>query len=199
MDFRQYNSKLCNEVYRGNRWMLLAILLALGNLALIGFALFNREQQRVILLPPKLERAVWLHGAEVSDSYLEQMAVYTVELSFNYHPENVHYRVKQFLRYTAPQAYAALADSMRRDADGIRRNNVSAVFHPKSVQLRAQQRKAVVSGLQTRMVGGKSLDQRQLSVLVSFSLGNDLLITQMQEVPEDALDPFVVMPEHGSG
>ena len=199
MDSRQYSSRLCNEAYWGRRWMLVAMLLALSNFALIGFALFNREQQRVILLPPKLERAVWLQGAEVSDSYLEQMAVYMVELSFSYHPENVHYRVRQFLRHAAPHAYAALADSMRRDADSVRRNNVSAVFHPKSVQLRAPQRKAVVSGLQTRMVGGKSLDQRELSVLVSFSSGNDLLITQMQEVPENALDPFVVMPGHGSG
>ncbi len=176
--------------------MVVAILLALSNLALLTTIYFQENHERVILLPPRLERSVWVHGGDVSNSYLEQMAVYVAELSLSYHPDNVDYRVQQFLRYTDPGSYGELARGLQRDADSIKRNRVSAAFYPKSVRLRSTERKALVTGIQVRMVGGESMDERQLSLLVSFSTGSSILITQMQEVQEDAIDPFMVQPSH---
>lgn len=196
MDTRHYGSLLGDAIYRSNRWMVVAILLAFSNLALLATIYFQENYEKVILLPPKLERSVWVQGSDVSDSYLEQMAVYIAELSLSYHPDNVDYRVQQFLRYTDPTAYGELAKGLQSDAVSIKRNRVSAAFYPKSVRLRPTDRKALVTGIQTRMVGGESMDERQLSLLLSFSKGSSILITQMQEVQENAFDPFVVQPSN---
>ncbi len=187
-----YASALAQTLHRRNLWMLIAVLLALANLALAWFVLSRESRERIVIVPPRFEKAFWIQGREVSDSYLEQLGVYVSELALSYSPDNVRYRIQQLLTHTDPRAYAELSKSLQADADRIIRNRISAVFHPQQVRIRNAERKTAVYGLQTRMIGGKISDSRQLALVVAFGGSDRLQVNKITEVEVDAADPFLL-------
>jgi len=191
MHTAHYAATLGVALRRRNLWMVLALLLAVANVLLTGFVITRAQHERLVVVPPGFDRPFWVQSTAVSDSYLEQMAVYVVELALSYNPQNVEYRVQQLLSLTRAPAYATLSRRLQADTERIVRNKVSAVFHPQGVRLRPGERKAAVTGLHTRMIGGKISDSRQRLLVVEFGEGPRLRVRALHEVDPGVADPFV--------
>ena len=187
----RYVSALAEAIRRRNLWMVLALLLAVSNLAQVLFLHTIEHRERVILVPPRFDREFWVRGTTVSDSYLEQYSVYMAELALSYSPDNVHYRIRQLLRYADPDAYDTLSGMLNADAERVERNRLSAVFHPQSVRLRSALHSAAVYGVQTRMVAGQVVDSRHTVVVVRFNGAEDWRLIHLVEIDPNEPDPFV--------
>ena len=192
MSPRWYRVSLAAVVRRRNLWMVMALLSTACNLVLVVFLVSREVRERVIVVPPRLERAFWMQGGAVSGSYLEQVAVFASELVLTYSPENVRYRVRQLLRLSDPSAYKRLSRQLHAEATQVERNKTAAVFHPQEARVRVSERKVVVTGVHQRMVGGKLVDSRQLRLIVEFTSGDRPLVRALMEVDPHAVDPFVV-------
>ena len=187
---RWYRASLAAVVRRRNLWMVVAVFSTGCNLLLAVFLVSREVRERVIVVPPRLERAFWMQGGAVSASYLEQVAVFAVELALTYSPENTHYRIQQLLRLSDPAVYGKLSRKLHAEAERVKRTRTAAVFHPQEARVRTAERKVLVTGMHQRMTGGKVLDSRQLVLVVEFSSGDRPLVLALWEVDPHALDPF---------
>ena len=189
----RYVSSLAEAVRRRNLWLLMALLLAATNLGQVLFINSREHRERIVVIPPRLDKEFWVRGAMVSDSYLEQTAVYMTELALSYSPDNVRYRVRQVLLHADASAHGALSAVLEADAERIERNRVSAVFYPQSVRLRAAAHSAAIYGVHTRMIAGKVVDSRQTAVVVRFNGAENWKLIGLKEVDPNENDPFIAV------
>lgn len=85
--------------------MLLSMALAVSTCSLIG-------RERIILVPPTISKSFWIDKAKVSGDYLDQMALFLIQLILNVSPRSVDFQSKILLQYAAPEAYAELKAMM---------------------------------------------------------------------------------------
>ena len=199
MHVRRYTSHLMETTRRRNMMTLLAIMLAVSNAMLAGLLLKQDRSERVVLMPPVLEKTVSFQSGRFNDAYLEQMAVYMAELILTYHADNVRYRIRQFLRYSSPDSHSQLADLLESDATRVIHNKVSAAFFPQATQVVTDRRQVIVKGLQTRMVGGHVVADRQLTLLVMFADSDRWQVEKIMEVDDNGQDAFHMLADDSSG
>ena len=172
----------------------IAALMALSNAGLAVGILRVDTQEKIIVTPPVVEKSFWIHGAEVSPEYLEQMALFFAGLALTYHPDNIDDQVRIFLRYADASAYGPLSTRLEADAERVRRNNLSSVFYPQEVRIR--DREVALTGQLTTFVGQKRVGTRQAVFRFGFAFrGGRLFVAEFEEVDRAhalgsrALDP----------
>lgn len=185
---RNYTSALAEAVRRRNLWILVALLLGVSNLLLAG-GLLSRlgVAEKTIVTPPEIRKPFSVQGEEVSPEYLEQMAPWFAGLALTYNPDNIDYQIRQFLSYADPRAYGELAARLESDAEKVRRNQMSSVFHAREVRIRGRQ--VAVTGTLMTLVASKSTGQREATFLIEFNYRSGrLTVRRFLEVQSD--DPF---------
>ena len=104
---------------------LLVLLLAcsmLANVTLAAFAMHMAGRERVVVVPPSINKTFWVESERVSAEYLEQMAYFLLQLTLNVTPQSIDHQSRVLLQYAAPASYgAAQRAGHRRRARQARR------------------------------------------------------------------------------
>lgn len=168
----------------------LIFLLAASTLLLSLYVFLHQDRDRVVFLPPTIDRGFWIERAEVSKDYLEQMGLFVIQLAYNVTPASVEYQNAALLRYAAPEAYGALEKAGRLAAERIKRDQISTVFAPQSViHAKDGALACAFTGQLTTYVTDKASPPRQVTILVRFRHeAGKTLVVELRET--DANDPF---------
>lgn len=81
-------------------WKFLPTRFVLSLLLQLLWMLSFRKKDRIIIVPPKIEKAVWVETNKVSDAYLEQMGIFFATFVCNMSPINAEYNAKIISEYT---------------------------------------------------------------------------------------------------
>lgn len=119
--------------------------------ALVIFYLAGRE--RIVLIPPQLEKEVWLKGDAVSRSYLEQMTLFFASLALNVTPENADFMHLRLLRLVDPKSYGQLKTHLTKEADVLKARNIATVFNPVALEIDENNFSVDISGDLVTLVG----------------------------------------------
>ncbi|MCP5152439.1 MAG: type IV conjugative transfer system protein TraE [Chromatiales bacterium] len=188
MRLGRYRSALGEAIRRRNAWMAIALVLAVTDAALVAWLHRVDLREKTILVPPVLERAVWVHGDTLSPEYLEQMALYFAGLALTYHPDNVAHQVRLFLRHADPRAHGALSARLEADVARVRESHLASVFYPQSVRTRGHD--AVLTGELRLLVGQQSVESRRASFRLGFAYRDGRLhIAHFEEIENHAGTP----------
>jgi conjugal transfer pilus assembly protein TraE len=176
-------------------WLLLAASIA-SSLFLSAYVALRQDRERVVFMPPQIERGFWIEADQVSKEYLEQMGLFVVQLAFNATPASVDYQNAALLKYAAPEAYGALEKAGRLAAERLKRDQVSTVFAPRSVVHDKEGRPRVVFiGELVTYVTDKLSGRKSVAILVEFRhSGGRTHITALRETSTD--DPIGEKPAH---
>ncbi|MGK0674598.1 MAG: TraE/TraK family type IV conjugative transfer system protein [Halothiobacillaceae bacterium] len=68
--------------------------------------------ERVVLLPPEINRTMWVSGSQASKEYLEEMGFWYAGLALNITPATSEYQNSLFLKFAAPSEYGRLQAEM---------------------------------------------------------------------------------------
>jgi conjugal transfer pilus assembly protein TraE len=130
----------------------------LSNL-LLAFAVagFSQRAEKTILIPPEIHKSFWVDGEKIDPPYLEQMATYSVQLFATFTPASLPYQNSILLKLVDPKAYPDLSVATKQNELRVSGQNLTQVFHPVEIQLRAETNTAVLVGSQNRFVGDKPL------------------------------------------
>jgi len=174
----------------GKAFQLLLAASLLTSMFLALYVLLHQDRDRVVFLPPQIDKGFWIESEQVSREYLEQMGLFILQLAYNVTPTSVDYQNAVLLKYAAPEAHGALEKAGRLSAERIRRDQISTLIAPRSVlHDKKDGMRLAFTGSLTTYVTDKASPPRPITVLVAFRYeGGRILVTALKETSEN--DPF---------
>jgi len=174
----------------GRAVQLLVALLAFTCLLLALQMFLHQDRERVTFLPPQIEKGFWVEADQVSRDYLDQMALFILQLAYNVTPASVDFQNAALLKYAAPGAHGALEKAGRLSAERVKRDQISTLFAPHSVlHDKADGLRVAIQGELTTFVTDKASPPRPMTVLVAFRYdAGRTVVTTLKETSQD--DPF---------
>ena len=174
----------------GQAIQFLLAALATTSVLLALHIFLHQDQERVTFLPPQIEKGFWVEADQVSRDYLDQMALFVLQLVYNVTPASVDFQNAALLKYAAPEAHGALEKAARLAADRVKRDQISTLFSPRSVlHDKADGLRVAIQGELTTFVTDKASPPRAMTVLVAFRYdGGRTVVTSLKETSQD--DPF---------
>ncbi|MFH0810112.1 MAG: type IV conjugative transfer system protein TraE [Pseudomonadota bacterium] len=141
---------------------------------------------RTVLVPPKVEREVWLEAGEVSTAYLQMMGGYVAELASSYSPKNARSRFGLLLYYVDPAHYAEVKASLDATAAQVERLGVAQAFFPQGAEVDAAKNEVTVTGLIQRTVEGQVVESGPRNVSVTYDISNGRFEVESIQIKSDA-------------
>jgi conjugal transfer pilus assembly protein TraE len=126
--------------------------------------------EKIIILPPDIQKEVWVRGTQVSASYLEEWSYYVCSLLLTRSPHTIEYQTDLVLRHVSPEAYGALKQQLKQEAVVLKKNNAATVFQPKEIIVDAQNMTARVTGSLSSLVGKDRVLEKQHTYQLAFAM-----------------------------
>lgn len=175
-DFLRHN--ILKLISQRNAWIGIATLTAMSTV-LLSTALFVKHE-RTILVPPHINKTLWVEGGTISKEYLEEMGMYISKLLLDLTPTSFTYNHDTLLKYATPEAYGALKKQFIDDGEEYTKLQLSTHFKPSEVLADQKKLHVQVKGTLTSYVAGKEIESSLETVSLQFSLrGAGLLLEKV--------------------
>lgn len=161
------------------------MMLALGCLLicllqiLVMFFLIGRE--KIILIPPNVEKSFWVSAHHVSPEYLSEMTTFFANMRLNITPESAGIQRETILRYTDPVYYNTLKTRLVQEADRVTEQHIIMAFFPVNVKVDSKHFKTIIEGDIKSFVGETPLPTRRVSYLVTYRYDSGRLLVKSFE------------------
>lgn len=163
------------------------MMLALGSMLLclmqiiVMFFLIGRE--KIILIPPNVEKSFWVSAQHVSAEYLSEMTTFFANLRLNITPESAGAQRESLLRYVDPVYYNSLKTQLVQEADRVTDQHISMAFFPTNVKVDSKHFKTIIEGDIKSFVGDTALASKRVSYLVTYRYDTGrLLVKSFEEI-----------------
>jgi len=145
----------------------LCLLLALG--LILNASLFKRKE-RIIVVPPEINKQFWVESNRVSPEYLEQMGVFFAILGGNLSPSNAAYSVKFLSNYIPSDVYGDVRTELASQASYIVKHNITQAFFPSAINVIDGENRVLVEGNTIRNIGTTRISQEKMVFNVKFQM-----------------------------
>jgi conjugal transfer pilus assembly protein TraE len=141
-------------------------------------------KEKVVVVPPIVNRDFWVSSDTVSDSYLEQMAEFFSSLLLNVTPNSFVTRSEHLLQHVEPNAYAKIKAQLVEQQLEIERRAMSTTFHPSSFKVDRSRLVVELKGQLKILMGNASVESQSKTYQIKFAQHHGrLYIQQFSEVP----------------
>lgn len=189
-----HKTRLEGAVADRNLWRISTLGLVVANLLIASGWLMSTGNERTILIPTEIRKSFWVEGGDVSQEYLEQMALYFLQLGLNVTPGSIDYQAETFLKYVDPAAQGALKTQMLLEAQRIKRVSGAQTFFPREIFFDMPKQRVAVRGELVKFVGEQKVKTEGQTWRVTFAYGGGkLAVTEFMQVSDD--DPFEAKPK----
>ena len=154
MDYTKLDNDV-KEMRRRNRSLGLAVgglITALIASLVIVFSLIGTE--RIIVVPPSIDKTFWVARDHASREYLEQMGSFVAWLILDATPSSIDWKKDVLLNYVAPDQYGAMKSRQEIEAERLKRINASTFFLPQQLVANETGQSVVVRGRLRTQVNG---------------------------------------------
>jgi len=171
--------------FQRNIFAAIALLLSVGTILLSGLLFFKRE--RVIVVPPVVEKEFWVDGKHVSPTYLEQYGYFLGQLLLGKSSHSAPSQRTILLRHTAPQFAGTLKQKLLEEEALLKKQNASYTFFPTSVRVHPEKSEVLLEGDRIFFVSGKQISSEKECYLLKFIFsGSRLLLTEVNATKKGA-------------
>jgi len=188
---------------------LIVLLLAssmLTNVMHAGFAMHMANRERVVMVPPSINKTFWVESDRVSAEYLEQMAYFLLQLTLNVTPQSIDHQSRLLLQYAAPAAYGELRSVLAAAAERVKRDGASTVFSAQDLAVDERAQRVGVRGLLTTFISDRRVSEvsKGYAIELQYVGGRIFLKAFRETTPNDPLEiqtpsPLPVAPAAGAG
>ena len=168
--------------------LLVSSMLSTLVLALLLASLAGRE--RVVVVPPTVQKTFWVEAERASPEYLEQMAYFLAQLVLNVTPQSAEAQSRILLNYAAPSAYGELRTAMAANAERVKRDGSSTVFSPQDLIVDEARQRVGLRGLLTTFISDRRVSEvaKGYVIELQFAAGRIVLKTFRESSPNDPLE-----------
>jgi len=169
MKFSIERSQLEKVFAQRNGYMLLALGSLLICFVQIMVIVFLIGREKIILVPPTIEKSFWVSAQHVSPDYLAEMTTFFAALRLNLTQESAQTQRDVLLRYADPVSYNALKSQLIQEADHISEQNMSLAFFPiADVKTDMKHFKAIIEGDLKSYMGDALVSSVRTRYLVTY-------------------------------
>lgn len=154
--------------FQRNAFLAISFCLAVSLIAISFFLFF--KQERIVVVPQNLEKAIWVQGSRVSPSYLEQQALFLSQLLLNKTPQTVKEQNLQLLRFASPEFFGDLKEKLEQEQKKILEQGSSFVFFLKSSEVFPEKMQVNLTGERQVYLGGQMVSRSQETCILSFRM-----------------------------
>lgn len=137
-------------------------------LALILNASFFKKKDRIIIVPPEVNKEFWVESKRVSPEYLEQMGIFFATLGGNLSPSNAAYNVKFLSNYIPTDVYSDIKTELASQAQYIVKNNITQAFFPSAVKVIEEENRVLIEGSVIRNIGTTRVSNEKMVFNIKF-------------------------------
>lgn len=148
------------------------------------------SSEKIIILPPVITKEVWIKGNTVSESVLEEWALYLTNLLLNASSKTIAYQSELALRHVSPEFTQSLHTKFKQDALRLQKNNAATTFYPKEIRVDEKNMTVVVTGTFSTFVGKEKVSAHEQSYQLQFvfNQGRFLQLKQFKQIQADGAD-----------
>lgn len=171
----------------------LVVLLAssmLVNLILAVFAVRLAGHERVVVVPPTINKTFWVESERVSSEYLEQMGYFLMQLTLNVTPQSVDHQSKVLMQYAAPGSYGELRTALLSAAERLKRDGASTVFSAQDISVDERNLRVGVRGQLTTFISDRRVSEvsKGYAIELQYATGRVFLKAFRETNPNDPLE-----------
>ncbi|WP_236869758.1 type IV conjugative transfer system protein TraE [Candidatus Bandiella numerosa] len=174
MRIERWNQSVEKLLKQRNGFLVISLGLMIANI-MLGLMLFGKNE-RVIIVPAYMKQNVWSEGSLVSESYIEEMALFFSKLMLDTTPDSHGYRKDVILRYVAAEHYHDVEKRLISDAERMKKEGVTTVFAPKEIIVDVKGLKAEIVGVLTKYIAGSRMGQSKEIYEIEFGYSGGIFM-----------------------
>lgn len=150
----------------------LKILVLVLGITIIVTLVSMQGRDKIILVPPNLDKEAWLLQNKASPEYLQTMALFYVTFLANLTPQNAEYNMNLLLKRMPPRAQAQWQSELQAQAENIVKNNVRQAFYVNFAEIFPEENAAEVIGTLERYIGNVSASSDTVRYRIGFTVSD---------------------------
>jgi conjugal transfer pilus assembly protein TraE len=91
--------------------------------------------QKVVILPPVVDRKIEVSGTDMNDDYFKLYAKYITDLLVNYTQATFNDQAHDLLALCTPEFYPSLEKKLSDINEGVRKLDITSVFYPIEIHI----------------------------------------------------------------
>lgn len=179
---------LLSKLREENRLMKLAVFVLALALFVESILIYRAAQtQKVIILPPRVDKEFWVSGNEVSNAYLEQVGLYIADRLLSVSSENVDFSLNTIMPFmtTEPQLIKAIKDKFIEFTRIIKVNNISQIFYPVKVDIKKDE--LIIDGTLKKLTGNVLMSETKPKLKLKYTINNGRFVILNIELTEQGV------------
>jgi conjugal transfer pilus assembly protein TraE len=171
--------------------LLVALACSLLVNTVLAFAtarLISRE--RVILVPPTIQKSFWVESDRVSNDYLAQMAYFLMQLTLNVTPVSIEHQGKVLLQYASPASFGELRTALMTTAQRLKRDGASTFFSVQDMRVDERRLRVGVRGQLATFISDRRVSDvsKGYAIELEYVNGRIFLKAFRETNPHDPLE-----------
>ena len=171
--------------FQRNVFLAFSILTSLSLLIVCAFLFLKKE--RVVVVPPVLEKEFWVDAQSVSATYLEQIGLFLSQLLLSKSSQSAAAQRSTLLRHTDPAFAGVLKQRLMEEEEILTKQNAAYVFYPVDMKVNLSNMSLILMGDRLLFVAGKQVSSVREEYTLHFSyVGARLLLKSITNGKEHA-------------
>ena len=163
--------------------LLIAGVLLVSNLLLSIFTISKKE--KIIIVPALTEEASITGEDGFSESYIEKMTIFFIELLLDLTPDNIKYKSQILLKHAESGSYHTLVRHYKEEEDRYRKYRLATKFDITGMRILDSGNKVEIEGVLSSRFGEDSMKQKQVKYEVKYKKGVGRLLLEGFRKKED--------------
>jgi len=140
------------------------------------------NSQKIVLVPPQINKQMWISGNKASDEYIKEFARYISGLAFSYHPGTVRKQFSELLNMYTPGEFENAQRVFYALANKIEEARVASTFYVNEIS-NWENRTIEVKGYKTTSFPDKTSEEVQTSYYIEYVIvdGKFQIVTIMDK------------------
>jgi conjugal transfer pilus assembly protein TraE len=149
----------------------------------VGSAFLFTKRERVIVVPPVIEKSFWIDESGVSASYLEQQGLFMGQMLFNKNAGSATKQREFVLKNTSNSFLPVLKSKLIEEDERLTKQNTSYVFFMRNFEVYPGSFVVLIEGEKVFYVGGKMISTTREGYRLKFAYeGGRLLLDGIESV-----------------
>jgi conjugal transfer pilus assembly protein TraE len=169
MLWNKYKFKMDKYVFENWTFRIITLILS-GVIIFEGYLISEKvNNQKVVILPPKMSKPFWVAGNQVSKAYLEQMGQFIAFYLFNINANTAKISIENILPFVEPKYYGEIKKVLYEQVAYIEDNDISRVFYPSVVKVDKKGELKVI-GILKDLISNKVVSTRQVKLNIKYKI-----------------------------
>jgi conjugal transfer pilus assembly protein TraE len=158
------------------------ILLGISSLLLISNLLFGiigiSKNDKTIIIPA-LKDVVSITGKDgFSDSYIEQMTLFYIEMLLDLTPDNLDYKSQILLKHVDSKSYHSFTEHYKEESQKYKKYNLATKFDITGLKILKNGEEVEVTGILSSSFGKGSESQKSVTYVIGYGKSHGRLLVK---------------------